>query len=193
MAHSNSTFFAFIKPLYYLANILGISPPYYVKTGKETIIKYGFKTWTIIVGLMQILTYGYCMEGASRTIFSQVKMTTTVIQIILFTFITLSNVISVFGAGFFNVNSWITLLSTLNKVHRKLNISFKKKQTKIFYSFVFLGHVFFILVLGFDFYVGQSTHGFEIYQYHFIFRIQFYFVFIIVILTCFFASSIRHR
>lgn len=189
-----NTYFTLIKPLYYLANILGISPPCrHINGDKERIINYAFKIWTIIIGTLLILIYCYCMEGASRAIFNQVKMTTTVIQIILFTFITLSNVISVFGAGFFSTNSWNTFLTALKDVNTKLHINFKMKQTKIFYGFVFLGHLFFIFVLGYDFYVGQSTHGFIVYHYHFMLRIQYYFIFVMVILTCFFAGSIRHR
>lgn len=187
--------FTFVKPLYLLANFLAISPPYrtdiqYKNENNTTM----FKIWSSFIGILIISTYAYCMEGASREIFSQVKMTTTVIEIILFTSITVSNIISVFGAGFSNATAWKNMLNTLNDVNHKLQISeIKKKRLTIFYSLIIFGHVFFAGILTYDFYVGQEIHGLAIYHYHFILRAQYYFIFVTVILICFFATSIRNR
>lgn len=193
----NPKYFAFIKPLYLLTNFLAISPPYkgeHATKKEDVILLRAFKIWSSVIGTIMLSTYAYCMIGASREIFNQVQMTTTVIEIILFSSVTMSNVISVFGAGFINANAWKSMLNTLVEISDKLNVSLiNKRRLRLHYGLIVVGHVFFVGILSFDFYVGEKIHGIGIYQYHFILRVQYYFVFVTVVLICLFARSIRNR
>lgn len=189
---STKNYFRYIKAIYFLGNIIGVTPPHNLENHENRkFLTCTFKVWSLFLGILLIIGYAYCMKSLSRTIFNEVRITTTVIHIILVSFMTMFNIVSVIGAGYINSMAWNMMLKSLNEIAKRLQITFRKDRLKGLRIFIVLGHALFIGILGFDCYSGQSSDGFGTYQYYFIMRAQFYFIFVTVILMCFFARSIR--
>lgn len=181
-----------LSPLYYLANFLALAPPIHFNNKQLSVAIFKFKLWALAVGFMIVSTYVYCMNGTSETIFKSNKMTTTVIEIIFFLFTTAANVISVFGAAFFNMDSWFNMQRILNRIEHELpQIYTTNKHLTLHYLIIVFGNLVFGGILAFDVYINENVYGIAVYQYYLILRIQYYFIFVVVILSCASAWNIR--
>lgn len=181
-----------LTPLFHLANFLALAPPISFKNKQSSAAIFKFKLWAVTVGLLIVSTYVYCMNGTSRTIFKSNKMTTTVIEIIFFLFTTAANVISVFGAAFFNMESWFNMFRIFIRIEHELPQNYTtNKHLTLHYLIVVFGNLVFAAILAFDVYINENLYGIAVYQYHLILRIQYYFIFVVVTLSCAFAWGIR--
>lgn len=184
----------YLKPIYKLSNLLGLAPPYDFDNFESKTQNHFYKYYCTAILCFLITTYIYSMYGSISRLYQLSQTTTIIIQILYYLFIMILNVITVFGSFIQNKLSWKKMLDTFKKLDSQINLMAKKRLLiSTFNLQIIVGHLLLITVLGYDAYVGQDAYGIELFQYFICIKLEFYLIFITVILMCHFALAIKNR
>lgn len=179
----------FVTPLYNLSTIMGISPPnnFQFKQSKSKIYEHLTVIRCVILTISFILSF----LGNMFYIYPYTHTTIALCEGMLFLMMTMTTIISTLRSGFWHREEWNNMIESFLILDDKFKI--EPKGRNLFMIEFILGHLVLFLVLSNDAYFNLIYYGFKTYKFYFFNRIQYYFVFLVVLLICNFALSIRNK
>lgn len=181
-----------IMPIYKLNTYFAQTPPYDLTKKNLTASKISYGN-AILITIVILATYFYYLYGSSRYLYGSMTAAEIVVDTVLYILICVNNLLAIITGSFSNKKDWAILLNICTKFEG----IFKKSDTtqSQFRQLIplLLENVFVLSVIIYEIYALLTIIGFSTTKYYLLLRLQYYFIFLNVVLSCKFALWVKFR
>lgn len=188
-----------IKPLYRIANVLALVPPYEDLEKNKVII---YRCYSTIIILTLIVSFVFSMSGKIAQLYVNnnyncpTRSTVIVIDVTLHSTMTISVIVAIFRGSFCNIKRFHLLTETFDKIDermREIKYNYESEKSRKFYIEMYAVHI----IAGF-FYICNAciwinAVGFGIYCKFLQREIASYYNVIIMMLVYNYSIAIKQR
>lgn len=183
---------SYLKPLFCLANILAIAPPYSFGNLKVIPMRL-FQVYSgfllgAIFGSYLYSTYGMAIKRANL----ELTLREFVLEILYYAGLQLVCLLPILRSSFYKRKSWMKMLESFEAIDRNRDVAEIRSKYLIFFKEVF-GEIVMIIILASNVYLWVSTHGWEYYKYFFIEVVEYTYMYAVTVLMVHILINLRYR
>lgn len=190
--YNNNFDIKYIKPLYILGTLFGLTPYYNFKRQFNNVSIVYFIP-QIMSGIYILFSYLHFLDGSIEVVFKGSRLTEVIVDSVLYVFITILNLVAVIKSSLMNHTKWKKMLQLFEKLDKQINCYKSSQQDASFFLKTLIESAIVLSILGYECWTFVRVFGFAKYKFYLFQRLQYYYIFITVLLMCHFSLSLKYR